>query len=432
MSDTRRLLARVRGRMALGSALEDLQLGLAVGAVAAFIAFGLRALAVLETDPALIALGALALAAVAPLIGMMSRHRPAARVASDADRALGLEERLSTALWCEKSDEAAGDPLGGLVQTDANETAATVTSAAVRDAFRPRLRQRPMIVAGIALAACALVSLYQPIAEATETTADKKAREHREDLNARIARKLKEAAERVEAAAKERKLATVQKTAQHLRREAQAMSAKPLDRQKMLTKLNDLRDHVKAEARKAAGLDKDLETAKATEADKALSKLLRDMAAAGLETLQKDLADLERRLSEGENGDNPPSRQEIQAMAARIEALKRAVARAEDGAVGEKLREQLQSMANKELLDKIAQKLSEIAQRMSQGEGYENLQSEGGEGMSLSDLSAEELEQLLKELEELAAMDDLEKLLQQAGGASAGGRKLKLGGRGGT
>jgi len=432
MSKTHKLLTRVRVRLVLAGAMDDLQRGLAIGGVACLAAFGARALGLVSFDSLIGALGGGMVALTAPLVGLFVRRLSEQRVATEADRGLGLEERVSTALWCENSEVGQIDPMEHLVRSDADRTAGAVGADQIRRAFRFRFHRRPVAIGAVAALGCLAVSFYQPLAEATETPKEREARLVQENLNARVARQLKKAAEQMEKAAKERKLPALQASAAKLRREAVAALQKPPSRTQMLSKLNDLRDQVKAAQRKAAGLDKNLEPMQASKADKQLSKLLENMAKAGLESLQKDLADLQKRLDAGEKGESPPSLEEIQAMAERVDALRRALERAAEGGAGKSLREQLRSLGNEDLLADIAKKLREIAQRMQQGQGYQNLQSEGGEPMELSQMSREELEELLRQLEQLAGMEDLEQFLQQAMGASAGGRKLRLGGSGGT
>ena len=63
---------------------------------------------------------------------------------------------------------------------------------------------------------------------------------------------------------------------------------------------------------------------------------------------------------------------------------------------------------------------------------YSDLQGEDAPDLDTSEMSEEELEDLLKQLDELAGMKDLEKMLRDGGGELRGGRKLRLGGSGGT
>lgn len=433
MSDTERFLSSVRSRIALGGAVEDLQRGLALGALGALAGLTVRAVGLIDFDPLYAPLAGCGIALACPLVGMAFRRLDTRKVAAVADRQLGLEERLSTAVWCEATAEGRDAPLEALVRSDAVQSAALCPRRTLARAFRPRFLRKPVLVALAASLAAGIVAFQQPIAAATETREQTAERRAQEDRSAAVARQLEAAAKSLEKAAGERKLAELQKTAKTVSETAEKIKATPPARDPMLSKLNDLRDAVKADARRLAGHDGDLEGAKADATDKALRDLLEQMAQAGLESIQSDLSELAKRLENGENGAAPPSLAEVQAMASRIDALRRAIERAEKEGAGGELREKLQSLANRELLDKISQKLREIAQRMQQGESYESLQAEeSSEWSDMSEMSREELEELLKQLEQLAAMEDLEQLLQRAGQSTAGGRKLRLGGSGGT
>ena len=172
-------------------------------------------------------------------------------------------------------------------------------------------------------------------------------------------------------------------------------------------------------------------TTHSAKASKALAELLKQMSQAGIESLQKNLAELQKRLDAGEKGESPPSAEEMRAMANRLDALRRAMEQAD--ALGmQEMRDLLASLGNEDLLEQIAQRMREIASKLDSA-GYEGLESgEMGESFDLSELTREELEELLKQLDELAAMEDLARMLQQGGGESAGGRRLRLGGSGGT
>src|SRR5262249_54862304 len=106
-----------------------------------------------------------------------------------------------------------------------------------------------------------------------------------------------------------------------------------------------------------------------------------------------------------------------------------------EGADAEKLLAKMRSIGNEELLAKIAERMRQIAARLDRGESYENLENEAqqpGEAQDLSQMSEEELKELLSQLDQMAAMKDLEEMLRQAGGEMAGGRKMRIEGAGGT
>jgi phosphosulfolactate synthase (CoM biosynthesis protein A) len=103
-------------------------------------------------------------------------------------------------------------------------------------------------------------------------------------------------------------------------------------------------------------------------------------------------------------------------------------------AAAKELLKRLRSVGNEELLAKIAERLRQIAARLDRGESYSDLEgseSEAGEDV-LSEMSEEELKDLLAQLDQLAGMKDLEKMLRNGNGELRGGRKLRLDGLGGT
>jgi uncharacterized phage infection (PIP) family protein YhgE len=323
--------------------------------------------------------------------------------------------------------------MAGLVVADANDAAVRVASADLSRAIRPRVLRRPLFVAGVAFAASAGLLLWQAPAQAVESPEEKTARLVEQDRVAQVARKLEEAAKRVEAAAEEKKENALAKLAAEVRKAAQEMQKETPQRAPALSKLNQLADKVQAQARKHAGLKEAGEqTPEASEADKQLAELLRDLAQVGLESLQQDLRDLEKRLKEDPKGNGAPNASDLRALAARMDALRQAIERAEQSGASD-LARRLRTIGNEDLLAKIGERLRNLAAKMDQP-GYEGMESEdaGGASSDLSEMSREELEELLRQLDELASMEDLSELLRQGGQEARGGKKLRLGRSGGT
>src|SRR5262245_2799147 len=109
MTSTRSLISRVSRRMTLVAAVEDLERGAGWGAgVAVALVAAQRFQLVLGEAWLPWAAGA-AVALAFPLVGALARRRDERAVASVADEKLGLRERLSTALWVQRSrpEEAA-------------------------------------------------------------------------------------------------------------------------------------------------------------------------------------------------------------------------------------------------------------------------------------------------------------------------------------
>jgi len=242
-----------------------------------------------------------------------------------------------------------------------------------------------------------------------------------------------EAAKRVKAASEQEKLPELERVAAEIQRQAEAMARTPPQREAALRKLNELSDLARDAARRRAGLEKPTSDPEAARTSRELAELLKQMNQIGLESIERDLADLQQRLDEGGAADSPPSADELRALASRVDALRRAMEAAK-GLGAEELRAKLRSLGNEDLLEKIAQRLRELAARMEQEPGYEGLQGSEGdaEGMDLSELSREELEELLNSLDEMAGMEDLAEMLRNGGGEMSGGRKLRFGGSGGT
>lgn len=431
MTRTSGLLAHVRFRWRFASFLEDLQTGLAVGGVAALAVLLARRVALPDLDPWLAAQAAAVGLFGVVLVGFLRRGATDRELAAVADDRLGLRERISTSLWCRSAPD---EPLGALVVADAEDAAGRVPASAVGRAFRPRLLPRPLVAAGTALAGVAALLLWQPAAEALETPEQRAARLADQNRVAEVARAIRDAAKRVEEAAGERKEAELRTAAGEIRRRADEMRKEPPPRETALQQLNAMADVARDAARKRAGMKEPASTPEATAQDKALSDLLRNLSEAGLESLQKDLKALEDRLKDpGVGGEPKPSAEDVRALANRIDALRRAIERAasEEAGAGS-LAKKLRSIANEDLLEKIAERLREMASKMEQS-GHEGMQSESDEApLDLGEMTREELEDLLKQLEEMAGLEDLKQMLQGGGVQVRGGRKLRLGGSGGT
>lgn len=426
MATTQSLLTRVRTRLAAVAAIEDLQRGAAYGSGTALAVLLAERLGALPAEPLWAAYAGAGVALLVPAAGFVLRWTDVHAVAAAADERLGLRERVSTAIWCSGDERAAGEPLAALVVADAEAAAARVVSADISRAFRPRLHRRPLAIAGALVLACAGLTLWQPVAEAVETRDQKVARLADERRVAEVARKLEQQAKKVADAAEARKEETLARIANEIRRAASEMQKQPPSQEATLSKLNQMADRAKAEARKSAGMKEVAGTPEANEADRQLEQLLKDLADANLESLAKDLADLEKRLAAGDKGGPKPSAADMRAMAARIDAMRRALERAKE-AGAEGLEKKLRNLGNEDLLEKIAERMRELASRMEQGQNYESL-SDGSEGeaMDLSELSREELEQLLKDLEEMASMGELGEALRKGGAEARGGRKLRF------
>jgi hypothetical protein len=430
MRDTDGLLSRVRARLAVASALEDLQRGAAAGGIVLAVLVAIRATGWWRPDLALIGLAALATLLIFPLIGMFLRRYDRRALASRADRALGLEERVSTSVWVERS--GGESPLASLVVEDAADSASHVTGTSLRDAFRARVLRRPLATAAVAVAAAGVLYFVQPPVTAGETPAEKAARLADEDRIADVARRMAEAAKRVKDASKKEKLPDLERVAAEIQRQTETMARTPPRREAALRKLNELSDLARDAARRRAGASKPASDPEAARTNRELAELLKQMSQVGLESLERDLKELQERMDKGADSGSPPSAAELRAMAARVDALRRAMEAAE-GAGADELREKLRSIGNEDLLQQIAEQLRQLAAKMDQ-EGYESLQGQdaGGEAMDLSELSREELEELLQALKDMQSMQELEEMLRQGGGEMSGGRRLRLGGSGGT
>ncbi len=429
MTGTSRLLALVRFRWRLAALAEDLQTGLAVGAALALAVLVARRIALPDVDPWIAAQAAALGLFGAALAGFLRRRATDRALAAVADERLGLRERVSTALWCAG---ATGEPLGDLVVADAEAVAGRVRATDVGRAFRPRFLRRPLAAAGAALAGVAAMLLWQPAAQALESSEQRAARLADENRVAEVARALRDQAKKVEEDAAKEKKDALRTTAAEIRRRTDEMRREPPARETALQQLNQLADAARDAARKRAGMKEAAATPEAAEQDKALSELLKNLSQAGLESLQRDLKALEDRMKEtGGASDSKPSAEDVLALANRVDALRKALERAAASGASP-LAEKLRSIGNEDLLEKISERLRELASKR-QSRDYEGLQSESDEeGTSLSEMSREELEELLRELEEMKSLDELSEMLRQAGAQVRGGRRIRLGGSGGT
>ncbi len=432
MKSTDRLLDRVRSRLALVGAVQDLQWGAAAGAVAALIVLGIGALGVEAVHAVYAPITGLIVLLAFPLGGLFLRRRDADRLATLADEHLGLRERLSTARWIDRSKAEGthpGGPMDHLVREDADAVAANIAPEAVTQAFRPHLMRRPIAIAAVGLIACLGLSMWQPAAEALETADQKTTRLAEENRVAEIARRVREAAREVERRGEARDAQIVIDAARTVEAEASEMIKRPPGRKTALKKLSDVGERMRAEARDVAGLAPAKSTLDALKMDEELLNALDDLAKSGVGSLQKDLKMLEERLRDG-GEEGAPSESEMREMAERVDTLRRMLDEMQDGSLaGSDLMEKLQSLANQETLEKIAQKLREIAAKLER-DGYESMQAQTGDmpPFDLNSLTPEELEALLKQLEELAAMENLAEMLREAAQSAANGRKFRFDG----
>ncbi len=428
MRPTRKLMRDVRLRLVLRSAAEDAQLGLAVGGGVALCTLAIQRFALPGMDPAWAAFAGLLAGAAIPAAGVLARRRSDATVAAAADEGLGLRERLSTALWCETSGAAPGG-VAALVPADADAAAARVPAKAVSEAFRPSLRRRPLAAAGIAFAGIFALALWQPAADAVvETPAEKAARLADQNRIAEVAKKIRENAKRVEDAAKEKKLPDVEAQAKAVKLQAERLQREPPTREMALQEIAKLQDQIQEAIKQRAAMKSPSDAKEQAEQDKEFSDLLKNLSDAGLESLQRDLKDLAKRMESEAAGGDRPSSEEMRNLASRLDALRRAKEQAENGkAESKELARKLRTAGEEEKLRKIAERLRELAAKLDSGGGYEGLQGEESEEMSdLSEMTEEELDQLLKDLEELAGMEDLKDMLRQGSGEARGGKRLKL------
>ena len=436
MNPTRSLISRVRTRRALVAALEDLQRGAAYGAGAAAACLLAGRLHLVEMNSWWAAAVGGAVAAAVPLLHAVTRRHDDAALAALADERLGLRERLSTSLWWERTKLPETADFGPLVTQDAEAAAARIPREAVTRAFRPRLLRRPLVAAGVLVAAGAALVLFagSPAEAIVETETEKVARLADANRLAEVARKIQEAAKRVEEAAAQKKETELAKVAAEVRRQSEPLTRAPSPpREEALRKLNELADLAKEQARRSAGMRESVDPQELQQSDKELDDLLRDLQKAGLGSLEKDLSDLEKRLASGEKGEKGPTSDEIRKLANRLDALRKAMERAASDPGSKDLAKKLRAIGNEKLLAKIAERMRQIAARLDRGEGYSDLQQESdAESLDLSQMTEEELQKLLDDLDQLAGMKDLEEMLRKAGAEMRGGPKLRLEGVGGT
>jgi DNA segregation ATPase FtsK/SpoIIIE-like protein len=426
MSATRSLLRQVRLRLVVRSAVEDAQLGAAVGGAVALSTLAVQRFLAPGIDPLWTACAGLAAGAAVPVAGYFLRRRSEAAVAAAADAGLGLRERISTAMWC------ASAPAGGLaalVPADADAAAARVPASAVGAAFRPSVRRRPLAAAAVAFAGIAGLLLWQPSADATVETASEKA-QRLADQNrvAEVAKKLREYAKQIEDHAKEKKRPDVEATAKAVKLQAERMQREPPTREVALQDIAKMADQVQEAMKQRAAMQSPDTAKEKAEQDKEFSELLKNLSDANLESLQRDLKDLAKRMESEASGGTRPSAEEMRDLANRLDALRRAQERAENDRAGSKdLAKRLRTAGEEEKLRKISEKLRELAAKADSGGGYEGLQGEESEELSdLSEMSEEELQQLLEDLESMADMEDLRSALQQGSSEARGGRRMRL------
>jgi hypothetical protein len=433
MSNTRRLLVRVRSRLAFAAALENAQRGVAWGAGTALVALAADRLGWIAPGPALCALAGLMVCIAFAGTGLLAVRRDDASAAAAADERLGLAERVSTALWIERAHPGEAASMAPLVAADAESVSARVSASALSAAFRPRLMRRPLAVAGLlALLFAATTFLGGPAAAVVETETERTSRLAEANRLAEVTVKVRAELKRVQEEAAKHKQQELAALSADMHRRAEPLTRAPAPpRADALKQLNSLADLAAEQARRSAGM-KDKGSMESSQADKALEKLLAEFDKSGFDTLKSELDELERALEKSKGGGERPSSEDLRDMANRLDALRRAMDAA-DAAGASDVAGRLASAARRELLAKIAERLREIAARLDRGENADDLigDDSGESGDPLADLTEEELKELLDRLDELSKMKDLEEILRRANSEMLGGAKLRLG-EGGT
>jgi hypothetical protein len=280
MSKTRSLIARVRARLALATAVEDLEVGAAAGAAAALLVLAAERIGLVALNPWWAAAAGAGVALAVPAVGLALRRRDERAIAAAADERLGLRERVSTALWWQRQGAAAGADLGGfgpLVVADAETAAARVAGSDLARAFRPRLLRRPLVVAAGLVAACgALLIVPATVQAVTETDADRVARLADANRIAEVARKLREEAKRVEEAARERKETNLEHAAREVTKRTEPLVRAAPQRSDALKEMTALADMLREQARKAAGMRETADMKELGQADRALERASRE------------------------------------------------------------------------------------------------------------------------------------------------------------
>jgi len=417
-------LASLRGRRAASRAVEDLQAGLAAGALLALLLGLARWGNLLPVGPGAAAAAALCVALLFPAVGVLLRRTSARRVANLVDERLGLAERVSTALSL-GTGESAAPFLGALVLEDASRSLDAVPAPALRRAFRPRLAPKPLWAgAGAALLAVAAFQA-DPVQRTEEKPKDLAAanrdKEEKKDA-AKAARKLLEEARKVEDTA-DPKHAALKAVAAEMRRQSEELLRKNPPKPEAMAAFQRMGEMARERQELLAGLDpKALKEMKASgemgKMDPALEKLLAKLAGADLKGLNEALAALDRDLK-GLEGAGEWTPEKLAALKDRIDALAEALKKDGAGLEGrEALKKALGLLGDPALLKELSERMAKLMQTLrEQGwEGCKNtagLNKDGmgdfdpGEPVTLTDEQLQAMIERLKELQELADLGQL-------------------------
>ncbi len=419
-------VAGVRGRIVAGRALEDLQAGLAAGAGTALLLGCLRWLDLVPASPGHALAAGTTVALLFPLAGLLLRRLSDHRVAAMVDERLGLAERVATALAIEQG-RLPPTFLAPLVAEDAILSLSRAPAGSLRRAFFPRTRWNAICASAVFLGLAAFLFQAEPLkAEAQSkpqdlATAYRQQKEKEEAQKA--ARRVMEEARKAEEDAAARQQAALRALAAEIRRQSEEMLRQNPAPAKAMAGFQKMGEVARERMEMVAGVDPArLEQWRAEgklgRMDPSLERLLQSLLQSDLKGLNDDLASLDRALK-GENGAGAWTREELAALKDRIDALRDALGKNGAALAGRPgLQKGLGALGNPELLKKIAERLQRLMDTLAK-QGFQACRSKGGlqgddpedadlgEAVTFTD---EQLEAMLKRLEELQAMADLGQL----------------------
>ena len=402
MSEVRRIVRRVRFRLFLVRFTDRVQALAVLGAALVLLAtavlrlFGFHVLLV----PFL--LGAAGAVVIAALIGLVFHPVSRALAASEADRVLGTRERISAALAVRTGH--ADDPLGFAPRLFQE------ADRAARNCSRPQLRRglplrfRKVSLGAVALLLCLFLVPLLPVAGiASEEDGEDVSRE-KEKVEKELRKLERKLARRAEAV--EKKNPELAKQLRKMKQQVARLAGERPRRAPVLAELKRMERQAKDSARNRAGMNKRAEDETDAAENKTLNELseaLKNFEEANLEATRRKFSKLWDKI-EAEGMDKVTA-QEL----AEIEEGARALAEAmrqfgKAGLSEEAIRKLLEGLPSESKMRELAEAMRKLQEALKE-RGLDPGEQEALEqalrdyqGLQLTD---EEIERMLKAIEEL-------------------------------
>lgn len=423
MEDAGRIVTKVRRRLLRIRLVEQFQSSAALTLSVLVVAGAIGTFFAWRIAPFTALCAGLILALLFSIVRTLAHPLSRAQAASEADRILGTRERISTSLAL--SEGRASDPLG-LAPSLSSEASLAVRGAElsrIGKELRPRLR-RPALLALIAAVALFCLPLLPTRAIASPDGPPPGPEESR-----KVAEKLRVLEKKL--LKKEHELSKVDRKKareelKRLREEVAKLRGEKPRRSAATDRLKKLEREAKDHIRRAAGLkamtQRDTDLAENQTLNE-LAQALKALEEADPQKVRARLSKLMDKLGNPENM-NGLTPSELASMERSVRQLNDAM-RSLSEKLGEEseLRKYLEGLADSEALKKLSRALAELRQAMHDRglteEERKKLQ-EAMRGYRGLELSEEQIEEMLKALEELKKLIESGAEISQCAGGMGG------------